>query len=246
MNKCEDDSSDRPLCVICHRPIDLSNFGQKEIILEQHYVGCPNGHLVHSDCLKQWISQSKSCPLCHEKYELHIIKIFSNYLKQVEEDQKRLLEEKKKQDDLKREEEKTKHEFDSETLKKFNRGLILFDNGNYEAAINIYWDIIDEKNYPQKDPRYLQLLFQLGRSYYKMSKPALGIRQLMKLVKLDFNFPLGFYYLGLCYESIGVPAKAKWAYDRSLRNLKILVEEDPNYQSFIENVSQRIEIVSTS
>ncbi len=224
-------------CVICHQPIDLSKFGESEIILENKYVGCPNGHLVHTECLKDWMTQSDKCPVCHEKYDIHVINVFTDYLKQVEEDRKR----KEKEAKLKEEREKaTKDNFDPENEKKFNKALVLIDKGKYKSAINILWDILDEQKYTNKDPRYLKLLFHLGRGYYKMEKPTLAIRQLMKLVKLDFHYPLGFYYLGLSYEKVSLLDKAKWAYNRSLNTLETISKEQGHYVSFIENIQSRL------
>ena len=62
----------------------------------------------------------------------------------------------------------------------------------------------------------------------------------MKLVKIDFNYPLAFYYLGLNYEEMGLLDKVKWAYDRSLLQIEKLSETQDFYKPFLEDLQQRI------
>ena len=31
-------------------------------------IECPNGHLLHDDCFKEWIQYSKTCPKCKKPY----------------------------------------------------------------------------------------------------------------------------------------------------------------------------------
>ena len=66
-----DTSNNKVSCVICHGPIDLSHFGREQVT--KNFVGCPNGHLCHYDCLKKWIPHSSKCPVCAEIYDTKVI-----------------------------------------------------------------------------------------------------------------------------------------------------------------------------
>lgn len=39
----------------------------------EQFQGCPNGHIVHSVCLKGWLRHSSSCPLCSIPYSARVI-----------------------------------------------------------------------------------------------------------------------------------------------------------------------------
>jgi len=41
---------------------------------------CPNGHLTHTDCLKEWLLHSSNCPLCREPYPDHVIDQFKEFI----------------------------------------------------------------------------------------------------------------------------------------------------------------------
>jgi tetratricopeptide (TPR) repeat protein len=232
-------SNDNILCVVCHQPIMINNFGTGKIILEQNYVGCPNGHLVHRDCLKQWIIHSKSCPVCHTEYNMRIINVFNDYVKQVKED--KLRAEKLKEQRL-IEESKTVDELDEPEFKEtFMRAEKLVQEGNFSGATNIYWDVIDQKKYGQKDPRFKKILLFLSIAYLKMGKAAMAVRQLMKLVKIDYSYPLSFYYLGVSYSEVGLPDKEKWALERSLNNITKVMSDNPSYyEGFYADIQSRL------
>ncbi len=111
---------------------------------------------------------------------------------------------------------------------------------NFSAALNIFWDLADTLEKTPKHPGYLQTLLHIGMINYATGNFAVAVSQLMKLVKIDFKYPLGFYYLGLCYEKIGLPDKAKWAYERSLVPLQENAKEDPKFEPFKLFVEERL------
>ena len=233
------DTSNKTIsCVICHGPIDLSHFGREQVT--KNFVGCPNGHLVHYECLKKWIPHSSNCPVCAEKYDTHVINVFSEYLAQLEKDHK---EAELRERELQAKKERLKqesHEEDPEYLEKFERVEKLISQTKYMEALNLVWDINDLYKFTNRDPRYPKVLFFLSYIYFKLKKHAQAIQQLMKLVKIDFNYPLAFYYLGLNYEEMGMLDKVKWAYDRSLLQIEKLSETQEYYKPFLEDLQQRI------
>ena len=228
------------LCVICHQPISLSNFGMGRTVLEQDYVGCPNGHLTHKTCLQQWIVHSKSCPVCHEPYDMRIIDIFNSYLQQIEEDKKQAEVQKRVLEEQQAQIISMGNQMEPEFVEKFKRAEKLVEEQNFSAAINLYWDILDQAGWTDKDTRRLQIILHLSIVYIKMGKQALAIRQLMKIVKHDYNYPLAFYFLGVSYIDIGLPDKAKWAFERALPNTQKLAEDDSYYDAFITDMQTRM------
>ena len=233
-----DTSNDKVSCVICHGPIDLSNFGREQVT--KNFVGCPNGHLCHYDCLKKWIINSSNCPVCAEPYDTKVINIFNEYLEQLEKDCKgaeiREGELQAKKDKLKQASQKEVPEY----LEKFERIEKLISQSKYMEALNLLWDIIDIYKFKLKDPHYPKVLFFLSYIYYKLKKYGQAIQQLMKLIKIDFNYPLAFYYLGLNYEEMGLLDKVKWAYDRSLLQIEKLSESHDYYKPFLKDLQIRL------
>jgi len=63
-------------CIICHLEITNEDGSSQ---------GCPNGHFIHSDCLKDWLRDFSHCPLCGVPYSVRVIlqsdKHISNRLK---------------------------------------------------------------------------------------------------------------------------------------------------------------------
>lgn len=57
-------------------------------------------------------------------------------------------------------------------------------------------------------------LFLKGKINYLKGRFDLAINHLFRLVKEDFEYPDGFLYLGRAYEQLGLPDKARWAYER--------------------------------
>jgi len=225
-------------CCICHGLIDLSHFGRQQVT--KNFVGCPNSHLCHYDCLKKWIPHSLYCPVCHEKYDTKVINVFSEHLEQLEKDRKEA-EEREREFQAKNEKLKQEsQEEDPEYLEKYERVEKLISQEKYTEALNLVWDINDLYKFTHRDPRYPKVLFFLSFTYFKLKKHAQSIQQLMKLVKIDFNYPLAFYYLGLNYEEMGLLDKVKWAYDRSLLQIEKLSETQDFYKPFLEDLQQRI------
>ncbi|MHA1563490.1 MAG: hypothetical protein ACTSPA_15390 [Promethearchaeota archaeon] len=233
-----DNSNNKVSCVICHLPINLTQFGRQQVT--KNFVGCPNSHLCHYECLKKWIPHSSNCPVCHEKYDTKVINVFSEHLGQLEKDRKEA-EEREREFQAKKEKLKqASQEEDPEYLEKFERVEKLIAQVKYTEALNLVWDINDIYKFTNRDPRYSKILFFLSYIYFKMKKHAQSIQQLMKLVKIDFNYPLAFYYLGLNYEEMGLLDKVKWAYDRSLLQIEKLSETQDYYKPFLEDLQQRI------
>jgi tetratricopeptide (TPR) repeat protein len=178
------------------------------------YIGCPNGHLIHRDCLKMWLLKQKDCPVCHTPYEGHIISIFDEFIAQYKKDQELKLElQKKAAEDAKKaaEEAKKDPEFE-EAIRRVNK---MISEQNYTGAMNLLWDLHDTKYKNEKDPIHHRILMELGKLYILIEKHSLAITQLMKLVRLDYNYPFAFFYLGKAYDAMGQPDRAVWAFERA-------------------------------
>ena len=65
-------------------------------------VNCPNHHPVHKECLKEWLTHSKSCPLCSTPYSEAIIDKYESYFQEKEKEREEILKRqlKKKEKDL--------------------------------------------------------------------------------------------------------------------------------------------------
>ena len=87
----------------------------------------------------------------------------------------------------------------------------LIDNKQYTEAIDLLMDSYDDTTTDEKN---LKVLFLLGMANYLRGRYDLAINFLFKLVKLKFDYPDGFLFLGKSYEALGMKDKAEWAYQR--------------------------------
>jgi tetratricopeptide (TPR) repeat protein len=130
--------------------------------------------------------------------------------------------------------------FDPAVEQKFIQADMLKNMKNYTAAIELLWKIIDEDVTDQKSPVNVKALMELALIYQANKQPMLAVTQLMKIVKIEFKYPLAFYYMGICYDDMEIPDKAKWAYDRALPILQELAKSNPQYQKELIFVQDRI------
>jgi tetratricopeptide (TPR) repeat protein len=181
---------------------------------EEDYVGCPNEHYAHRDCIKDWFIKQSTCPICYEKYDQSIIDSFQAYTQQAVADKKAKAEAER----LRKEEEKNAPvapKTDAEMNKVFQQAEDFLLEENYKEAIKTYWGYLDaHPKFAPDDFRILQTTFALGIAYYKMGKFDLSIQQLTKIVKADPQYPRAFEFLEVCYEKVGMHDKAKWARER--------------------------------
>ena len=77
-------------CLICHM----------EIVGDEHDE-CPGNHSVHSECLKEWLTKSKNCPLCSTPYSPEVIEKYRGYFKQKEKETLEALDKEVKEREMK-------------------------------------------------------------------------------------------------------------------------------------------------
>jgi len=188
-----------PSCIVCHMDIDENT--------DTHYE-CDNGHPVHKYCLAEWLMHSHNCPLCSEPYSQDLVDQFKDYkAKKEQEKQAELDKELEKQAQKKMQEVADKIVF----LKFIEDIEQKIEEEKYNEAIE---KLLDEYNETSGDDRNLNILFLLGKVNFLKGRYDLTINFLFKLVKIRFNYPDAFLYLGKAYEKLGLKDKAQWAYDR--------------------------------
>jgi len=175
-------------CIICHLGI---------IEGVDSVQNCPNGHPVHTDCLKEWLPHSSDCPLCREPYSSGVLDKFKDFIKLREEEKLATLNN----------ELKSKMSF----LKFIESIDILINEQEYDYALSRLDLHNNGSNSIQKGQ---DILFLKGKINYMRGRYDLAINQLFKLVKEKYNHPEGFLFLGKAYEALGLDDKAKWAYER--------------------------------
>ncbi len=188
-----------PSCIICH--LDITKYDEQE--------QCPNGHLSHRDCLQEWVSHSKNCPVCSTPYSLEVLNSFQDFLKQKEKDAQAELEALKR----KEVEEKVGKIAEEIAFKKILESIEeLIEKKQFDAALDKLFALDEKTLFTYK---FQNILFMKGKVYYLMEKYDMAINNLFKLVKNhNFEYPEAFLYLGKSYEAIGLDDKAKWAFDR--------------------------------
>ena len=186
-------------CIICHLGI---------IEGVDFFQDCPNGHLAHNDCLKEWLLHSSNCPLCREPYPDHIIAQFKEFIDQKQTEKQASIKNEIKQEELKKMEQVAS----KITFMKFLESIeILIKEREFEYALS---RIELHNNGGISIQKEHDFLFLKGKINYIRGRYDLAINQLFKLVKEKYDYPEGFLYLGKAYEALGLDDKAKWAYER--------------------------------
>jgi len=186
-------------CIICHMGfIEGADSSQD----------CPNGHLAHTDCLKEWLLHSSNCPLCREPYPIQVIDQFKDFINKKETEKQAAIENELKQEELKKMEQvASKITF----LKLLESIEILINEKEFEYALSRL-DLHNNGSVSIQNEH--DILFLKGKINYMRERYDLAINQLFKLVKEKYDYPEGFLYLGKAYEALGLDDKAKWAYER--------------------------------
>lgn len=188
-----------PSCIICH--LNINEYTDS-------FKACKNLHLVHKTCLSEWLMHSKNCPLCNEPYAQSLIDEFEEY-KEKREKEKQIALEKEQQEESIR---KVKEVANKIVFLKYIENIkTLIERENYNEAIDKLLDYFNENAI---DDNNLKILFLLGKTNYLKGRFDLAINFLFKLVKIRFDYPDGFLYLGKAYEKLGLKDKAQWAYER--------------------------------
>ena len=186
-------------CIICHLGIIES---------VDSFHECSNGHLTHTDCLKEWLLHSSNCPLCSEPYSSEVLNKFKDFIKLREDEKLAALNEALRIKELKKMEEIAS----KMTFLKFIESInILINEQEYDFALSRL-ELQEEANLSNEKEQ--DILFLKGKINYMRGRYDLTINQLFKLVKEKYDYPDGFLYLGKAYEAIGLGDKAKWAYER--------------------------------
>ncbi|MHA1885371.1 MAG: hypothetical protein ACXAAI_10050 [Promethearchaeota archaeon] len=188
-----------PSCIVCHLEINISG---------DSYFECDNGHPIHSKCLTQWIMHSQNCPLCSDPYPRNVLAMFEEYMEYKEREKQEALEDKQKEEAA----EKMKQVANNIVFLKYIDSIEkLINDENYTVALDLLMESYNENATDDKD---LKILFLLGKLNYLRGRYDLAINFLFKLVKVKFDYPDGFFFLGRAYEALGMKDKADWAYKR--------------------------------
>jgi len=189
-----------PSCIVCHLEIEEN----QDILFE-----CPNEHPIHKSCLAEWLLHSQNCPLCSEPYSQNVIIQFEDHLEQKEKEKQAAIDAENKKEDLRKMEELTESII---FLKQIEDIEQLIESKQYEEPIEKLLELYEEGSVDSKN---LKVLFLLGKANFLKGRFDLTINFLFKLVKVKFDYPDGFLFLGKAYEKLGLNDKAKWAFDRA-------------------------------
>jgi len=188
-----------PSCIVCHLQINEN---------DNSHFECENGHPIHNDCLADWLIRSKNCPLCSDPYSQAVLDSFKDFMKEKEKEKQLALENEQRKESFK----KVEQVANKIVFLKFIEDVEhLVEDKNYNVALDLLMDSYDETGFDDKD---LKLLFLLGKVNYLRGRYDLAINFLFKLVKLKFDYPDAFFFLGSAYEALGMKDKAEWAYER--------------------------------
>jgi tetratricopeptide (TPR) repeat protein len=134
--------------------------------------------------------------------------MFEEYMEYKEREKQEALEDKQKEEAA----EKMKQVANNIVFLKYIDSIEkLINDENYTVALDLLMESYNENATDDKD---LKILFLLGKLNYLRGRYDLAINFLFKLVKVKFDYPDGFFFLGRAYEALGMKDKADWAYKR--------------------------------
>ena len=190
-------SSKNMKCLICHM----------EISGDEH-VECPSNHSVHTDCLKEWLINSKNCPLCSTPYSQEVIETYKGYFEEKEKEKLETFNREQKEREMQemaKLAEKMEFKKTMETIDK------LTESKDFVGAL----DLIDTVTGQRAIENKYSLMFLKGKVNYLRGRYDLAINHLFKLVKEKFDYPDAFQILGQAYKELGLEDKAQWAFERA-------------------------------
>ena len=188
-----------PTCIVCHLTIDEN---------ADSLFQCNNEHPLHKYCLAEWLMHSQNCPLCSDPYPQSVVDQFKDYKEQKEKEKQEALDEELQKKSMK----KMEGAIQKVIFLKFIESIeVLSDEEKYVEAIDMLLGVYKENAI---DDNNLTILFLLGKINFLKGRYDLTINFLFKLVKIRFDYPDGFLYLGKAYEKLNLHDKAKWAFDR--------------------------------
>lgn len=188
-----------PSCIVCHLEVEETSHS---------YFECDNGHPIHFHCLADWLLQSKNCPLCSDPYPEKVLVKFKDFIEKKEKEKQESIDQ-GLQEETKKKMAKVADKI--VFLKYIETVEYLIEDKKYNDAIDLLMDSYNERSTDEKN---LKVLFLLGMANYLRGRYDLAINFLFKLVKLKFDYPDGFLFLGKSYEALGMKEKAEWAYQR--------------------------------
>jgi len=188
-----------PSCIICHLNINENT---------DSFKSCKNLHLVHKTCLAEWLLHSQNCPLCSEPYSPDLIDQFKDYKDKKQKEKQAALDKELQEESRK----KMQQVADKILFLKLVESIEhLIEEEKFNEAIEKLLDLYNENSTDERD---LNILYLLGKANYLKGRYDMAINFFFKLVKIKYNYPDGFLYLGRSYEKLGLKDKAQWAYDR--------------------------------
>lgn len=188
-----------PSCIICHLNINENT---------DSFKSCKNLHLVHKTCLAEWLLHSQNCPLCSEPYSPDLIDQFKDYKDKKQKEKQAALDKELQEESRK----KMQQVADKILFLKLVESIEhLIEEEKFNEAIEKLLDLYNENSTDERD---LNILYLLGKVNYLKGRYDMAINFFFKLVKIKYNYPDGFLYLGRSYEKLGLKDKAQWAYDR--------------------------------
>ena len=193
------------MCIICHQVIRYSEKGRSAI-------QCPNGNVMHQDpCLKQWFITGKhpTCPFCREPFIDSIQEYFEQLMQEIAENEQDGTTQITPEEGEATAEVVANLQAREELLARVQD---LIEQSKLDAATNVLFD------YQDKNPNDPEISYLLGMVFFIQQKFGLSVNHLMKAVKIEYKFPMAFYYLAKSFLELEMPEKAIWAAERALVN----------------------------
>ncbi|MHA1732846.1 MAG: hypothetical protein ACTSU5_12950 [Promethearchaeota archaeon] len=217
-------------CLVCHKPVRP----------EEERAVCPNGHLVHkSPCLESWytLSKRKDCPFCGGEFTGRDVQSwFAEFDREIS--RKAEVEKKRKRTAEQRKLEELE-KVRSKTRAALKEVKDLLEEGRVEEALDAAFALYEA------NPRDVDAQFLVGRANLALGKYSLAVNFLMKVVKAQSRYPWAYYYLGLAYENLEMPDKARWAFEREGVNFSefqnSLVYEPGEYPSYFRVIADKLD-----
>lgn len=129
---------------------------------------------------------------------------------------------------------------------KFNKALVLHSMRNYNDAVAMYNDLLNQKNDESVKANLASALVSLGDEYLLSHNYSLATQSFEKAISYGTNESYAYFGLAKAYRACGIDDKATENYEKAISMAPDKVEYSNEFADFISSSSKQSEVKISS